>query len=391
MNTPVELRRRDALLAVLSLLGACGGVDSGGTGTGASSTYANGPITGLGSIILGGVRYDDANANVEDDDGRTRSRAELRLGMRTEVLASTVTVAAGVSTATANLIRMNREIVGPVDAVDIARGRLIVLGQTVSVVATTVFDSAIANGIASLLPGDLLEIYAELDVVGARYVASRIDRRSSATAYKLRGPVGSLSMAARTMTLGPLTIDWSAVAPSDPAAALSPGRFVRVTLATTPTAGIWRATAISGGQAALEDREFAEVEGRITALTSQAAFVVNGLPVDASAASSPGALALGVKVEVRGSLRGGVLVATRVELEQEGGGSEPFELHGVITAVDAAAMRFVVRGITVSWNAATRFDSSSAADIQVGRQVETRGPLSADGLRIEATLVHVEL
>jgi len=321
-----------------------------------------------------------------------RSRSELRLGMRTEVTASSVTVTAGVSSATAFSIRINREIVGPVDATDVASGRLIVLGQTVSVVATTVFDSAIANGIASLQPGDVLEIYAVLDVAADRYVASRIDRLSGATTYALRGPVGSLSLAARTMTLGTLTVDWSAVAPSDPATALAPGRYIRVALSSVPTAGIWRATALASGQVALEDREFAEIEGRISAFTSPTAFVLNGLPVDASAATLPGTgtLALGVEVEVRGSLRGGVLLAAHVEIEQDDDGAEAFELHGAITDVDAASMRFTVRGVTVTWSSATRFDRGSSADIQVGRQVEVRGRLSSDGLRIEATLVHVE-
>ena len=58
---------------------------------------------------------------------------------------------------------------------------------------------------------------------------------------------------------------------------------------------------------------------------------------------------------------------------------------------DAGAMRFVVRGVTVAWNAATRFDSgSTSADIRVGRRVEVKGRLSADGLLIEATSVHIE-
>jgi hypothetical protein len=380
------------LLATLALIGGCGGVDSGGTGTGASSTYASGPITGYGSIIVNGVRYDDSSASIEDDDGRQRSRDELKLGMRTEVLASTITVAGGVASATASSIRVHSEIVGPLESVDAANALLVVFGQRVAIVATTWFDSNLAGGIQALLPGDLLEVYGVLDVAAGRYVASRIERRAGATAYKLRGAVGALSLAARTITLGSSTIDWSGVPPADPAIDLAPGRLVRVTLAPAPVAGVWRATALTVGQPMQEDREFAEIEGRITAFTSPTAFVVNGLPVDASAASFQGAaaVALGVEVEVRGSLRGGVLVADRVELEDDSDGPEPFELHGSIDSVNVLAMRFVVRGVTVMWSTATRFDSSSATDIQVGRRVEIKGRLSADGLLIEATSVHVE-
>lgn len=323
MKLPVEFRRREVLLAALALLGGCGGVDSGGTGTGASSTYASGPITGFGSIIVNGVRYDDSGASIEDDDGRMRSRDDLKLGMRTEVLASPITVAGGVSSATASSIRVHSEIVGPLESVDAANALLVVFGQRVAIVSTTVFDSNIAGGIQSLSPGDLLEVYGVLDVAAGRYVASRIERRTSAPAYKLRGAVVALSLSARTITLGTLTIDWSDVPPADPATALAPGRLVRITLATAPVSGVWRAAALTVGQPVQEDRDAAEVEGRITAFTSPTAFVVNGLPVDASAASFPdgsAGLALGVEVEVRGSLRGGVLVASRVELEDEATG-----------------------------------------------------------------------
>ena len=390
MNGSPELRRRDVLLAALALLGGCGGVDSGGTGTGASSTYASGPITGFGSIIVNGVRYDDSDASIEDDDGRVRSRDELGLGMRTEVIASAITTAAGVASATAASIRVQSAIVGPLEAIDTTQAMLTVLGQTVAVVTTTWFDNSITGGIASLKPGDILEVHAALDVAAGRYVASRIERRDSVNAYKLRGAVGSLSLDASTITLGGLTIDWSAVAPADPRTTLAPGRLVRVTLAMTPAAGVWRATALVSAQPMQEDREFAEVEGRITALASPTRFELDGLSVDASRTTVPAGLALGVRVEVKGSLRGGVLLASRVELETEGGDAEGFELHGGVASVDPVTMRFVVRGVTVMWDANTEFEGGGAADIRVGREVEVKGRLSTDGSQIEATSIHIE-
>ena len=390
MNGSPELRRRDVLLAALALLGGCGGVDSGGTGTGASSTYASGPITGFGSIIVNGVRYDDSDASIEDDDGRVRSRDELGLGMRTEVIASAITTAAGVASATAASIRVQSAIVGPLEAIDTTQAMLTVLGQTVAMMTTTWFDNSITGGIASLKPGDILEVHAALDVAAGRYVASRIERRDSVNAYKLRGAVGSLSLDASTITLGGLTIDWSAVAPADPRTTLAPGRLVRVTLAMTPVAGVWRATALVSAQPMQEDREFAEVEGRITALASPTRFELDGLPVDASGTTVPAGLALGVQVEVKGSLRDGVLVASRVELEAEDGDAEGFELHGGVESVDPVTMRFVVRGVTVMWDANTEFEGGSAADIRVGREVEVKGRLSTDGSQIEATSIHLE-
>jgi hypothetical protein len=392
-DSDFKLRRREWLLSMLAVLGGCG-VDSGGTGTGTAATLAAGPISGFGSIIVNGVRYDDATAVISDDDGRIRSRAELRLGMRTEVLASAVIVSAGVASATASAIHLRREIVGPVQALDAAKSRLTVLGQRVSIGATTVFDTSLPLGLASLATGDILEVYAVYDVAAGQFVATRIDRLASATAYKLRGVIASLSLTAKTLTVGALRVDWLSVAPADPATALAPGQFVQLTLATAPVSGVWRAIELVAGLPALADRERAEIEGRITAFSSSTSFALNGSTVDASTASFPNGsagLALGAKVEVQGSIRGGVIVASSVAVESEVDQPEPFELHGAILSIDAAAQSFIVQGVTVVWGSATVFESSTAADLRVGRQVEVRGALSTGGTRIDATRIHVEL
>lgn len=396
-NNTFDLRRRELVLAAMSLLAGCGGgVDSGGTGTGAAATLAVGPITGLGSIIVNGVRYDDSTASVVDDAGQAAVRGDLKLGMQTEILASAVAVTAGVSTATASAIRVRSEIVGPLESADSANARLRVFGQDVTVLPTTVFDTAIAAGMVALVPGDVLEVYAILDVAAGRYVASRIERRSGVDSYKLRGTVGSLSLGARTLTLGGLTVDWSAVAPSDPATSLAVGSFVRFTLRTAPTVGIWRAKTLQVGVPVPADREHAEIEGRITSFTSIARFAVNGIEVETSSGTTfpngSAGLAVGVRAEVEGRIAGGRLLASEVKLEGEDDDddAEAFELHGSIDTVDAGAKTFVVRGTLVVWSASTEFDSSGPSDIVPGRQVEVKGRLSSDGTRVEATKVHVE-
>jgi Domain of unknown function (DUF5666) len=236
----------------------------------------------------------------------------------------------------------------------------------------------------------VIEVHGAFDAAAAQIVASRIDRRGAVAAYKLRGTIGSLALGSRTFTIGAAVVDWSGVPPADPATALAPGSAVRVTLATTPSSGTWRATSLSTARPQLADRDRVEIEGRISAFTSLARFEVNGFVVDASAAMFPDGttgIVLGAKVEVEGSARGGVLVAQTVKREDDAGG---FELNGTIESADPVAQRFVVRGVTVSWNASTRFDSSTPADLQNGRRVEVRGVLSADGTRLEAALIHIE-
>jgi hypothetical protein len=178
-----EPNRREWLVATVAMLAGCGGVDSGGTGTGNLPTLAVGAITGFGSIVVNGIRFDDTLAVVTGDDGRARTREQLRLGMRTEVIASAVSLVGGTSTATAASIRIRSELEGPVESIDAQAGTLRVLGQTVVLVGTTVLDI----GASPLAAGDLVEVHATRDLTTGRYVASRIERRASLAAYNIRG------------------------------------------------------------------------------------------------------------------------------------------------------------------------------------------------------------
>ena len=121
MKTPTmfysTLRTLRTLRAALLLLvlTACGGVETGGTGAGA---YVQGPITGFGSVIVAGVRFDDSGARVEDADGVRRDRDELRLGMLVEVESGPIgDDGSGGRLATATRVRLASELLGPVGIV----------------------------------------------------------------------------------------------------------------------------------------------------------------------------------------------------------------------------------------------------------------------------------
>jgi Domain of unknown function (DUF5666) len=387
-----DARRRSALLlAAFLVLAGCGGVDSGGTGVGQAGqpTYAAGPITGFGSIVVNGVHYDESMAKVYDDEGLLRNRDELKLGMLTEVFASAVVSDATGSSATASAVLYGSQIVGRIDSVDVPGSRFVVLGQTVRVTASTVFDAA-AGGLPALAAGDDAEVFAQLDVSTQTYVATRVERRANLALYKLRGWVGAVSVADKTITVGGQLISYAGLPIIDPATTLAIGTSVRVTLRTAREGNAWVATSLMAGIGRVADRETAEVDGRIGVFTSTTQFVVNGITVDASAASFPDGTAgivLGARVEVEGSIRNGVLVAQRVKLEGDEGA---FELKGTISAPDPGNMTFVVRGVTVVYSSTTRFDSSTAADILAGRKVEVKGVLSSTGTRLAATSIHVE-
>ena len=369
------------------LLAACGGgVETGGTGpTGGS--YVEGPITGFGSIIVGGVRFDDSTAVVEDN-GSGSSRDNLRLGMRVEVESGAIADdGSGGRVATATRVRFASDLIGPVTAADPRGAQIGVIGQAVRITAATVVDGA-PGGAASLAVGDIVEVHGFPAIDG--YVATRIERRSNApAAFRVRGLVSDL--APPTLRIGSQTFDLTATGVP---AGLASGQFVRMTVGTAQVAGRWRVTAITVESRRVEDRDEAEVEGLITAFTSTARFTVNGIDVDASAArfeDGPNGVVLGARVKVRGRSVGGTLIAATVDLRSDDDAfNEGVDLREVITDLNAGAQTFRVRGITVFYGNGPEFRNGNVDDLANGRRVRVRGFLSSDRTRAIATRIEFE-
>jgi len=396
-NPRVTRRQAGVLLAAVSaaVVAACGGgggggmsMPSGGAG-GTATSYAAGPITGFGSVIVNGVRYDDGAAEVLDADDRPHSRDGLRLGMMVEIDGAAMN--RGLGTGRALRIRFGSEIVGPVAAVDAAAGTLEVLGQQVIVTATTVFDDGITGDLGSLA-GHVIEVHAQYDAATGQYRATRIELEDDATAYRLRGVVDDLDTTVRTFTIGGELISYAGVTPLPPG--LADGMTIRVRLQTAPVDGHWVALSVGPGVRAVDDRAEAHLRGTITAFTSSAAFEVNGRPVNAAQASFPdgtAGLQLGARVEVEGALSGGVLVATEVELDdRHQQDRHRLELHGAVSGLDTGARTFRLRGITVSYGGSVAWKNGTEADLANGRRVEVKGLPAADRKRLEATEIGFE-
>jgi Domain of unknown function (DUF5666) len=369
------------------LLAACGGgVETGGTGP-TGGAYVEGPITGFGSIIVAGVRFDDSSARVEDADGSGRSRDDLRLGMRVEVESGAIgDDGSGGRAATATRVRFASDLIGPVTSADPAGLQIGVIGQTVRVTPATVIAGA-PGGAASLAVGDIVEVhgFASAD----RYLATRIERRNSApAAFRVRGVVRDLAAASATLGIGSQVFDLSATGVP---AGLANGQLVRLTVGTAQVAGRWPVTAIAVEARLIEDRDEAEVEGLVTSLTSAQRFAVNGVNVDASAAAFTGSVVLGARVKVRGRSVGGEVIASSVEVRSDDDVSgEAIDLRGEIAILDSSAQTFQVRGVLVFYGNGPEFKDGGVADLANGKRVRVRGTLSAERTRVVATRIEFE-
>lgn len=402
-NPPAALSRRTLLVVAMAssasaLLAACGGGGSdapevtpppAGGGTASTSSYTDGVISGFGSVIVGGVRFDDSAASVTDEDGVALAAGALKLGHTIEVEGGRIDRALG--NALALRIRLNSEIKGPVEAVDAADSTLTVLGQPVLVTTSTLFDETLSGGLAAIAVGAVVEVYGILDPANGRVVATRIEAEDGATAYKLRGRIANVDTAARSFSINGLAISYADLPAAQVPPGLANGQLVRVRLATVPVAGLWVATALRGGRRWPDAILEAKIEGIVTAFASSTSFSVNGLPVNAAASSFPDGtdgIALGARVEVTGSIVDGVLQASQVEIEERRfPGPRRWDLRGEIGRLNTTDKTFALRGITVWYGGEVDWRGGSDATLANGVWLRVRGPLSRDRTRLEATRI----
>ncbi|HEY1226215.1 MAG TPA: DUF5666 domain-containing protein, partial [Ramlibacter sp.] len=262
------------------------GVDVAGISSGGTGSFTTGTVSGLGSILVCGIRFDDATAVVERDDGGVVG--PVRPGMVVAVRGTSVASgsAGALPTATALQIRYASEWTGPVGAVDLVARTLTIAGQRADIAANAVFEGD-ALQLADLTTSHHVELHGHLDVSTGRLLATRVEVSSApAATVRLSGRVANLDANARTFQLGTASIafDGALALP----AGWGNGQLVRVSLVAGATPGSWRATAIQQRQAWLpamdagNDAE-AELEGRITSIDGPATFTVNGIRIDASA------------------------------------------------------------------------------------------------------------
>ncbi len=384
-----------ALLAgtsMAALLVACGGGggDTPAVGGATAQSFSSGPISGLGSIIVNGVRFDDSAARVEDEDGAAHAARELKLGMMVEVQAGSIDDSS--ARASASLIRFGSELRGPVASIDAAASTLRVLDQTIEVKPTTVFEDGLA-GFGAIGVGQVLEIHAQFNGATGRYVATRIEREDSATEYRLRGRIAALDTATKTFKIGDAVINYGNL-PAANLPTLADGQRVRVRLQTAQVNGQWVATAVRSGVRRVDDIADARLRGLVTAFTSAQQFEVQGIPVDAGNASfepNAAAVRLGALVEVRGRAVDGKIVATRVKLRDERDDDlQRVELHGDVSALDTTAQTFLLRDVKVNYSRVIEWKDGRPADLANGKQLEVKGVWSEDRRVLFALLIEFE-
>ncbi len=354
-------------LAVIGALGltACGGGGSGSGATGGNLT--SGVITGFGSVFVNGVEYETNGADILVN-GVAADESALEVGMVVKLRGN-----ANGASGNALSIEYNDELQGIVQQNDYAtNGTLTVMGLTIRVDNTTVFESQVASitGFDAIQTGNIVEVSGyRLDANTIQATLVEVKKAAhNGDEIEVKGAISNLT--ASTFQVGSLVVDYSGVS-STPATSLRDGLFVEV----KSIQGIDSATGnliasqielASEGDTDIDGNEGEEVEisGPIGLNPTLSGFTLNGTPVVISSNTefehgSASAIAEGVQVKVEGTINAnGELVAKDISFNE---GSET-ELQGILEAVDTAAGTITIMGQSIHVGATTllKDDSSNA-------------------------------
>lgn len=406
-------------LLIVGATASCGGGSPTSTasappGSGGTGSFTIGSITGFGSIIVNGVRYDDTSANVTHLDGSTNSG--FRLGMVVEIegepSAPTGSTTGVSHVAKANRIRIGSVLVGPIGSVNAVAGTFTVLGQTVLSSIDTFFDDSNSARLAGLKTAACLYVkvygFPRSAAQTSDYTATRVECLSARpTTYQLVGKVTATQASTGNLP-GSLTIGGVSY---ELASGLSPVEVGKIVLASMPSSTTntsWTITSLTPNDRPAPATSEAHLEGLIADYSaSDQTFSINGVTVQLSSSTrfegtTPGELSNDMSVSVEGAVVNGVLQATALESEaayqtpddddaHENIGARDIELHGTsqdVVLLNGSAYACLFRGVRVSYSQSL-LQSGMTSDKLVNARgdIEIHGVRAPDGVGIIASTI----
>lgn len=349
--------------------GDSSGVGSGGTGASASAGDSGdsgvGGVGGVASIIVNDVRYDTTGAIL-----KLRDAAQLQLGMTAKVNGPTN---ADFTAGQATEVESAADALGVITSIDLASGNIVMVGTTIGTDTSTVWGNL--AGLGALVPGMTVQVWG-LPAGPGLLRATRIEQRAS-TASIVSGIVQNLDLSGRRFQLGHLIVDFSQTSlPSG----LAAGMIVRVRAPVQAASAALQASAVElWYPVSLREGTRRQLGGVVTDFEGISRFRVLRTPVDASSAQITGgpssAVSAGVELEVAGTVRNGVLVATKVKIKKTVGGANTatFTAMGTVGAFKSTA-EFKVKGQSINASAAgVQFTNGLSANLGNGSKVTITG------------------
>jgi hypothetical protein len=383
-----------SVILTLGFLSACGGggdgVGSGGTGiVGSSSGVQTGNVSGFGSVIIEGNKYDDSLAvvtnEIEPGNAANSTLASIRLGMQVKASFDTSERVTSVSVLPA--------ILGKVASVNLnsTGDTLVVAGQTVrlqgpsaSLSAPTVFEGL--TSAKDITTGEKLEVHGYFDADGT-VIATRVELLDDTnTVTRLSGIVSGLTATAsnQTFKVGGLQISLASTAKVLPVnSVIKNGDRVsiwsNVDVVTTTVAGIntqslnAKVVRIEATNSITGNNQPWRIAGPITSIDLSAKTIkVDDVNVNFTNATLKNTvladLQKGVVVRIKGSGNNAIEIELLKAPEKV-----KIELAGLITDFNSVAS-FKIRNSLINASAATVvFVNGTKANLGDGVLVELEG------------------
>ena len=357
-----------------------GGVGSGGTG------ISSGTVTGFGSVVVDGTAYssqtplyyaDSALAPASHSDSTAvQLGAQLQVQFDAHGAPTAMVVTPALVGAVASLGNNSLSINGVTVYTNTNPGA----GPVTYYAGLTDFDD--------LSTGMVLEVHGSLglNAQGAAYVQATLIRQLPATntITRVSGVIANLGGSANTstFTLGGVSVQVNTA--GNAAASVRPSG---TPLANGQWVNVWSnqpwLNAVTVVATQVQIQTLAGVSGpvQLGGVVSQLSgtrFVLNGITIDASAASLAGTLqtlAAGSYVLVQGQSDGSTNILHATSITSTATHPTQVSLEGTVTAYVSAG-NFLVRGVPVNASAA-QFAGGTSADLANGSYVQITGNVGA--------------
>ena len=389
----MDMRIRNSGSGLVSLLMAavmvgCGG--GGGSDTVAtSSASSEGPISGFGSVIMNGVRW-NTDAAAFEVDGRAGSQDDLDVGMVVRIEGRR----RGDGGAVADRVVFESRLRGPIQSItelgpDNRLLEIFGLRALVSRADTrfrgTTLDDLMVGGMVEL--SGLTNAEGELE---ATHLRDRGVPTVGVTEVKVFGEIEGLAGGSFVIGTSEIFFDGDTLVDDFGPQGLRDGIDVRVEGILLANDAI-DAREIESPRGGVRDEDFDEVElqGIVSDFVSIASFRVADRPVDASGAllipNDPDLLRNGIRVEAEGRVdAGGILVAEKLKFR-----SNRVRIEAEVANdmdVDPMAGELLLLGIPIQLDGQTRvrdqrdgLEPFGLDDVMAGDFLEIRGIARADG------------
>ena len=369
------------MIGLVGLLAACGSggapsvsASGSGSGTGSGSASASGTITNFGSVYVNGKKFETPEVDVTHDDQSIRcsigvsNTCGLKKGMIVTVQGSLTD-----RERRAASVRRHDVVEGLVQSVAVDGLSIVVMGQTVLIDDTTIFDNTVRP-----VAGDNVEVSGHIRPHGV-IQATFIEKKPVGTVTpEVHGYVTEHNHATKTFKIGSLVVNYATAVINDmPAPSGTNWNDLLVEAkgnifdAATTTL---TATKVEPEHLGVGDNvDELEVEGYVMQVLGSGDFFIGTTHVQTTSTTefrggTIEEIVVGAKLSAEGRYVNGILTAKHVRFH------ESVRVEGDIETIGANSFTITgLTGVTVTVNRQTELKNTTLASLTSGSHVRVRG------------------